>query len=131
MVIACDRCELETGIDHEINQGRLHLGLTRLEVVSTNKRAMFLGKFDSTFDKGILRRAIDEWSFLKNTGYSKDCGWGNLVVAVFNRIQKIVSGIIDAKQSFCISFGIGCPKNDDFVKIMVTLEFTVAELALF
>ena len=51
-------------------------------------------------------------------------------MAVFDRIQKIVSGIIDARQSFCIAFGVGCPKNDYFVEIVVTLEFAMAGSAL-
>src|ERR1700730_17473773 len=37
MVIAGNGSELDTSADQEIDQSRLHLGLTRLEVIATNE----------------------------------------------------------------------------------------------
>jgi len=37
MVVRSDRGQLDTSVDQEINKGRLHLGLARLEVVTTDE----------------------------------------------------------------------------------------------
>lgn len=37
MVVACNGSELDSCVDEEINEGRLHLSLSRLKVISTNE----------------------------------------------------------------------------------------------
>lgn len=54
MVVAGDRSELDSSIDHKIDKGRLHFGLSGFKVISTNESAVLLREFDCTWDKGIL-----------------------------------------------------------------------------
>lgn len=61
MVVASNGGKLDTSADQEINEGRFHLGLTRLEVVSADESVVLLSKLDSTWDEGVLRRPINEW----------------------------------------------------------------------
>jgi hypothetical protein len=66
VVVGGNRGELDTGADHEVDKGRLHLGLTRLEVVTTDEGIVLFSELNSTRDERILRRTIDEWNALKN-----------------------------------------------------------------
>lgn len=66
MVIACDGSKLDASADQEINKGRFHLGLSRLEVITANKRSMLLRKFNCSRHKGILGRSVDEGDLLEN-----------------------------------------------------------------
>lgn len=72
MIVAGNGGELDAGADEEVDESRLHLGLTRLEVITTNVRIMLLGKFNASWDEGVLWRAIDEWSILQNACDGED-----------------------------------------------------------
>lgn len=72
VVVACDGSELDTRIDHEIDKGRLHLGLSGLEVVTTDEGTVLLGKLDGTRNERVLRRSVDEGSVLKDRRNGKD-----------------------------------------------------------
>jgi hypothetical protein len=72
VVVASNGSKLDTGTDQEVNQSRLHLGLSRLEVITANESVVLLSKLDSTRDKGVLGRAVDERSILKDTGNSEN-----------------------------------------------------------
>ncbi len=54
VVVAGNRSELDTSADQEVNQSRLHLGLTRLEIITPNKGVVSLSKFNGTRDKSVL-----------------------------------------------------------------------------
>lgn len=72
MVVAGNGGELDTGVDHEIHQSRLHLGLSRLKVVPTDESAMLLREVDYSRDKSILGGSVDERSVLQNTSDGKN-----------------------------------------------------------
>ena len=74
MIVRCDGCELDTGVDHEVDEGRFHLGLSGFEVVATDERAVFLGELDAAGYKSVLRRAVDERCVLQDTCHGEDGG---------------------------------------------------------
>ena len=72
MVIAGNGSELDTSADQEIDQCRLHLGLTRLEVITANEGVVLLSKLNATWDKSVLGRSVDEGGLFENTSNSED-----------------------------------------------------------
>ena len=72
MVVAGHGRELDSGIDHEVHQGGLHLRLPGLEIVTTNEGAVLLCKLHGSWNEGVLGRSIDERGVLKNTSNGKD-----------------------------------------------------------
>ena len=72
MIVARDGGELETGIDHKVRQGRLHLCLAGFEVIATNEGVVLFRKLNCSWYEGVLRRAIDKWSILEDASNSKD-----------------------------------------------------------
>ena len=60
VVVASNRGELETRVDEEVDESRLHLSLAGLEVVAADETLVLLGEVDAAGDKGVLRRAVDE-----------------------------------------------------------------------
>jgi hypothetical protein len=96
VVVAGNRGQLDTSVDQKVHEGRLHLGLARLEVVATNESIIPLDKINSTGDEGVLGRAIDERSTLEDRGNSEDGGGGNLLVALLDRLEKVLSSVVNA-----------------------------------
>jgi hypothetical protein len=124
MVVACNGSKLDTSTDHEVDESGLHLGLARLEVITTNEGIMLLGKFDATRDEGVLGRSVDERDILKNAGNSKDSGWCNLFVTVLNGLHEIIGGVIDAGNKFSEALSVGGPLDDDLLQSILGLEIT-------
>lgn len=50
---------LDSSRHQEICQHRLHFGLARFEIITTQEHILLLCKFYSSWHKGILRRPID------------------------------------------------------------------------
>lgn len=73
MVVACDGSELDASADQEINKGRFHLSLSRLEVITANKGPMLLRKFNCSRHKGILGRSVDKGNLLEDASNGKNC----------------------------------------------------------
>lgn len=124
MVVASNGGEFDTSVDHEVNQSRLHLSLTGLEVIATNESAMLLSKLNGTRNKGVLWGAVDEGCFLEDTSNGKDSRWGDFLVARFDSFHEVVSGVIHALDYVGVTLGIGGPLNNDLVKAMGLFEFT-------
>lgn len=74
VVVAGNRGQLDTGVDQEINESRLHLSLARLEIIATNEGIVALSQLNSSRHEGVLGRAVDEGSTLENTGDGEDRG---------------------------------------------------------
>jgi len=122
VVVACNGGELDTSADQEINQGRLHLGLTRLEIITTNESIVLLSELNCTRNKGVLRRSVDEGHTLKDTSHGKDSGWSDLLVTVFNSFQEVFSSIIDTRDEVSKSLSISSPLNNDCVQAVLGFE---------
>lgn len=122
VVVRRDGRELDTGIDQEIDQGRLHLGLTRLEIVAANKRTMLLGKLNGTRNKGVLRRTVDEGCILQDTSNGENSRRRDLFVPVVDSLEQVVGGIIDTRDNIGVSLRVGGPENNDLVQRVGGLE---------
>jgi hypothetical protein len=59
-----------------------HLGLTGLEVITSDEALLPLGKLDGTWNKGVLWSSVDERYALENGGNSEDGGRGNFLVGL-------------------------------------------------
>ncbi len=77
VIIAGNRRQLDAGIYHEVDQRGFHLGLSRLEVISSDEGSMSFRKLDYSWDEGVLRRSIDEGSILQNGCNGEYGGWGD------------------------------------------------------
>ena len=124
VVVGSNRGELDTGADHEVDEGRLHLGLTRLEVVTANEGVVLLGELDSTRDECVLRGTVDEGNTLKNGSHSKDSGRGNLFVTRFDRFEQVVRRVVDALDDVGIALSVSSPLHNDLVETVGRLEIT-------
>jgi hypothetical protein len=128
MVVAGDGGKLDTSADHEVNKSGLHLGLTRLEVVTTNEGVVLLGKLDGARNEGVLGRAVDEWNTLKDGGDREDGGRSDLFMAGLNGLEQIVGGIIDSLEDVGVALGVGSPLHDNLVEVVGRLEVTAEVL---
>lgn len=124
VVVAGNGGQLDTGIDKEIHQSGLHLGLARLEVVATDVGIVLLSKLNSTRNKGVLGRAVDEGGALQDTGNSKDGGRRNLLMALLNSLKKVVGSVVDSINEVGVSLSVGSPQDNHLVKVVVGLEVT-------
>jgi len=124
MVVTGDGGELDTGIDQEVHQSRLHLGLARLEVVAADKGTALLRELKSTGHKRVLGRAVDEGCVLQDGGHGKDGGRGDLGMAGLDRVDQVVGGVVDARNDVGIPFSVGGPHDDHLVQVVLSLEVT-------
>ncbi|KAI6768308.1 hypothetical protein HG530_006317 [Fusarium avenaceum] len=122
VIVAGNRSQLDTSVDEEVNKGRLHLGLARLEIVATNEGVVLLGKLNGSRDEGVLRRAVDERGLFKDTSNCKHGGRRNLLVSLLNGLEKVVGSIVDTLDQIGVSLSVGSPHDDDLVKAIVGLE---------
>jgi hypothetical protein len=96
VVVRGDTNRLDTSIDQKVNNSRLELGLTRLEIVTTNVGALTFSEFHHTGNKGVLRRTIDESNMFLDTRKSKHRGRRNFIVGSLDSSQDVISRVIDA-----------------------------------
>jgi len=122
MVVTRNGGELDTSVDEEVNEGRLHLCLTGLEVITSNEGTMAFSKFNQTRDEGVLRRTVDEWDALLDTSNGENRGGCNLFMALLNCSEKVVRGIIDSVNEISETLSVRRPENDDLVKSVTLLE---------
>jgi hypothetical protein len=122
MVVAGNRREFDTSANQEIDQCRLHLGLTRLEIITTDESIVLLSKFNSTRNKCILRGAVDEGNTLEDTSHSKDCGWCDFLVTVLNCLHEVLRSVIDTRDEICETLSVGSPLNNDLLQVIRGLE---------
>lgn len=87
VVVTRDRRKPDACVDEEINQRRLHLCLSRFEVVTADEGTMLRGKFNGTWYECVLRRAIDERHLFKDASHGKDSGGRDLLVAILNGLE--------------------------------------------
>ena len=122
VVVARDGGKLNTGVDQEVNKGRLHLGLARLEVVTANERVVLLSKLDGAWNEGVLWGTVDEWSILEDGSNSEHGGWGDLLVARLDGLEQVLSGVVDALDDVGITLGVGSPLDNNLVEVVGRLE---------
>jgi hypothetical protein len=124
MVVAGNGCELDTSTDQEVNKSRFHLGLSRLEIISTNKGVVLFSQLNGTWDKCVLWGTVDERSTLEDGSNGKDGRWCNFFVSVFNGLHEVLGSIVDALDELGETLSVGGPLNDDLVQTVLGLEVT-------
>lgn len=125
VVVAGNGGKFDTGVDQKVNKSRLHLGLARLEIVTTNEGIVLLSEVDGTGNKGVLRGSIDERSLVQDTGNREDSRRRDFRVTCLDGVQKVVSGVVDARDDVGVTLGIGSPHDDHFVETIFSLEVAV------
>ena len=122
MIVGGNGGKLDSCIDQEVDKGRLHLGLTRLEVIATNECAFTLSKIDCAGNECILRGAIDERRALEDGGNGKDSRWGDFFMASLDRMEQIIRCVVDTGDDVSEALSIGSPENDDLVQVVGVFE---------
>lgn len=125
MVVAGNGGKLDTGVDEEVDEGRLHLGLARLEVITTDEGPVALGKLNGTGNEGVLGGAVDEGGVFEDASNSEDGGGRDLLVAVLNGLEEVVGSVVDTLNEVSETLSVGGPLDDDTVKVVGSLEVTV------
>lgn len=122
MVIAGDAERLDAGVDEELGEDALHLGLTGFEVVAGNEGLLSLGEGDAAGNEGVLRGTVDEGDALEDRSDGEDGRRRDLVVRVLDSVQEIVGRVVDAVDQIGVSLRVGGPENDDLVETVLGLE---------
>lgn len=122
MIVAGNAEGLDAGVDEELGENALHLGLARLEIVAANKGLVALGEFDAAGDEGVLGGAIDEGDTLEDRGDGEDGRGRDLVVRRLDSVEQVVGRIVDAVDQVGVTFGVGGPEDDDLVEVVGGLE---------
>lgn len=122
MVVRGNGGQLDAGADQEVDEGRLHLGLAGLEVVTADERAVLLSKVNGTRNEGVLGGAVDERHVVEDTGDSKDGGRSNLLVSVSDGLQQVVGSVVDARDELSEALSVGSPHDNDLVETVGGLE---------
>ena len=122
MVVGRDRKWLDTGINQEFSQDGFNLGLTRLEIVSTDEGLVLLGELDSTGDKGVLGSTIDVGTTFEDGSHGKDGRRSDFFVGRLDGSEEVFGSVVDSGDDLGVSFSVGSPENNDIVELVVGLE---------
>ena len=99
MVVRGDGKGFDTGVDEEVHEDGLNLGLARFEVVTTDVDLFTTGEVDDTRNEGVLGAAIDEGDLLEDGGEGEDGGGRNLFMAFLDGLEQVVGGVVDAREN--------------------------------
>lgn len=122
VVVAGNGGKLDTSVDQEVNESRLHLGLARLEVITANESTTLLGQLKGTRDKGVLGRAVDERSVLENRGHSKHGGRSNLQMTGLDGVYQVVGSVVDTGNDVGVPLSVGSPHDNHLIQAVLSLE---------
>lgn len=122
VVVRSDGQGLDAGIDKEVDEHRLELGLTALEVVAADEDTVTLGEIDQTGNKGVLRAAVDKGGSFEDRSHGKDCRRGNFRMALLERGEEVVGSVVDAFDNVREPLGVGGPEDNDLVQAVSLLE---------
>jgi len=109
MVVRRDGKRLDTGINEEFGQDGFDFGLTRLEIVSANESLVLLGKLDSTWDKGVLRSAVDVSTTFKDGSHGEDGRGRDFLMGGLDGCEEVLGSIVDTRDDLGVSLGVGGP----------------------
>lgn len=122
VVVAGNGGELDTSVDQEVNEGRLHLGLARLEVITANESTTLLSQLKGTRDKGVLGRAVDERSVLEDRSHGEHGGRSNLKVTGLDRVDQVVGSVVDTGDDVGVPLSVGRPHDNHLIQAVLGLE---------
>lgn len=122
MVVARDAQHLDTRSSQEVGEHALDLGLTSLEVISGDEGLVRFSEGDAARDEGVLRSAVDEGTVFEDGSDGKECGRRDFGVRLLDGLEEVLGGVVDARDDVRVTLGVGCPEDDDLVKIVSGLE---------
>jgi hypothetical protein len=112
----------DTGVNEELGENGLQLGLARLEIITTNERLVAFSQFNSSRNECVLWGTVDEGFILEDSSDGEHSRRRNFGMRILNRVQEVISSVIDTGNDLTVTFGVGSPKNDDAIKIVVRFE---------
>lgn len=122
VVVGDDGTGLDTGVDEEIDEDGLHLGLSRLEVISSNEYAALLGELHDTRDEGVLGRSVDVGDSLQDGGNREERRGRDLGLVGLDGLHQVVGSIVKASADLREALSVGGPDHDDLVESLLLLE---------
>lgn len=124
MVVAHDGTDLETSTDKEVSKNALDLGLTRLEVITSNMDTVAGSKLNSTGNKSVLGAAVDEAALLEDSSNSKESGRSNLLLVALDRGKELISSLVETVTDLGKALSGGSPEDNNSVELLGLLEGT-------
>ena len=118
MVVRGDGQRLDASVHQELGEDRLELGLTGLEVVTTDEGTVALRQFDDTRNEGVLWGSINEGLALEDSGHGEEGRRGNLGMRVLDRVQEVIGGVIHTRENIAVPLGVGRPEDNNTVQII-------------
>ena len=122
MVVRGNGEGLDTGVDEEVDNDRLDLGLARLEVITSNVDLVTLSKGNASGNEGVLGGSVDEGSVLQDGSNGEDGRGRDLLVRSLDSVQQVVGGVVDALDQRGETLSVGGPDDNDLVEVVGSLE---------
>jgi len=122
VIVRDNRARLDTSRDEEIDDDGLDLGLTSLEVITTDVDTMTFSEFENTRDEGVLGRTVDESAAFEDGGNGEDGGRRDFRSVGLDGGEEVVGSIVQTGLDFRETFSVGSPENDDLVETIGLLE---------
>lgn len=122
MVVGGDGERLDTGVDQELGEDGLELGLTRLQVITADEGLVTLGELNASRNESVLGTTVDERLTLEDGRNSEEGRRGDLGVRLLDGAEEGIGGVVDAGNDVAVTLGVGGPENDDAVQVVVLLE---------
>ena len=122
MVVRGDGEGLDTSVDEEFSENGLELGLSRLQVVTTDEGLVALSELDGTRDEGVLGSAIDEGLTLENGCNGEESGRGDLSMRSLDRLEQVVRCVVDSGDDVAVALGVGGPEDNNTIQVILLLE---------
>ncbi len=108
---------LDPSAHQEVNQHALHLGLSRLEVVTSNEHVLLDCVFNQPRDKGVLGGSVDEGNALLDASHSIQAGGSNFGLIALNGRQQVLSSVVQAVHDIAVTLCVGSPQDNDLHSI--------------
>ena len=122
VVVGNDGTRLDTSIDEEIDEDRLHLSLTRLEVITTNEDAALLSKLHDTGDEGVLGRTVDVGDTLEDRSNSEESRGRDLGLVSLDGLEQVLGSVVQTSTELREALSVSRPDDDDLVESLLLLE---------
>lgn len=122
VVVADDGGRLESCGDEEVNHDRLHLGLTTLEVVSSDGDVVVNGEVDNSGHERVLWASVDVRASFEDTGNSEHARGRDFVFSSLESGHEVLLGVIESGDDVAEAFSVSGPDDDDLVDVVLLSE---------
>lgn len=138
MVVGRNGQGLDTGVDEELGNDRLELGLPGFKVVTSDKGLVSFRELDASGNERVRGRAVDVGASFEDGRDCEQCRGGNFFVRVLDGVcggisfcsseiahvltHQVVRSVVDTINQLGIPLGIRRPEHDDLVQPVRRLE---------